>query len=154
MGRKQARQASVPSLAPVMDQQGPAVGETCLAEVTAVEAGEALRLQLEAAGAVRVAGHAAGVEALQAGDRVVAMMVEGGAVVVQRMRRPGERPRAGVRVEEDGSLYLNAPRGFRVESAHATLELRADGRVFIDGKEIYCVARGVNRLQGATIELN
>ena len=41
-----------------------------------------------------------------------------------------------------------------IKANDAYISIDKTGRIFVDGKEIYSFAIGVNRLQGATIELN
>lgn len=127
-----------------------------LATVLDTQDGEALHVTRDDNNAedIPIVGHASEVPPLQPGDRVVILNTRDGAIVTHRLRSTGERPTTGFNVNKDGSLSVRTSDGITLATDHATIELRADGRVFVDGKEIYAIADGLHRLQGATIELN
>ncbi|OOG27887.1 hypothetical protein B1C78_02650 [Thioalkalivibrio denitrificans] len=126
-----------------------------LATVTAAHEGEATAVQPHGTEApLPVAAHASHVPPLEPGDQVIVASTAEGLVMISRLRRPGERPSQGFSVNEDGSLSVASDRGITIRTARAAIELRADGRLCVDGREIYAVADGLHRLQGATIELN
>ena len=101
-----------------------------------------------------VFAHSSEVALLQDGDQVLVLLGEQGAIVMQRLRKPGERPQQGFSVQSDGCLQLHNHNGITLKTDKAKIEIRSDGRLYVDGKEIYAIADGLHRLQGATIELN
>jgi len=132
-------------------QQGAAAPR--IADVAEAENGEARALRLGHE-EFPVIAHADGVPPLRAGDRVVFLATGDGVIVTHRLRAPGARPARGFTVRPDGSLIIDASEGITLATGHATIELRADGRIMVDGREIYSIAKGLQRLQGATIALN
>ena len=124
-----------------------------IADVAEAENGEARALLLGGE-EFPVIAHADGVPPLRVGDRVVFLATDDGVIVTHRLRAPGERPTRGFTVRPDGSLSIDTHGGITLATDHATIELRADGRIMVDGREIYSIAKGLQRLQGATIALN
>ena len=126
-----------------------------IATVEEVEAGEAscvfvIGLQRSFA----VISHASELPPLQKDDQVLVLLSAQGVIVMQRLRKPGERPQQGFSVQQDGRLQLYNVNGLTLKTDKAKIEIRADGRIYVDGHEIYAIADGKHRLQGATIELN
>ena len=136
----------------------PVCGGAPLEPATVVEAHAGLAAVVAPAGRPgrtwRVVDHADGVPVLAPGDRVLVLPLDGGAVITHRLRDPADRPNATFTVAEDGALVVKTEGTIRLQNGHATIELRADGRVFVEGREIWSLARGLQRLQGTTIELN
>jgi hypothetical protein len=126
-----------------------------VAYVEQTESGEATQVFITSLQkSISVFAHGSEVPHLHNGDQVLVMLTEQGAIVTQRLRKPGERPQQGFSVQPDGRLMLHNKTGIKLETDETKIELRADGRIYIDGKEIYAIADGKHRLQGATIELN
>jgi hypothetical protein len=127
-----------------------------LATVLNTQDGEALHVTLDDNNAadIRVVGHASEVPPLQPGDRVVILNTRDGAIVTHRLRSTGERPTTGFKVNKDGSLSVRTADGITLATDHATIELRADGRIFIDGQEIYSEAKGLQTVLGRPLKLN
>ncbi len=126
--------------------------QTVIATVVDTENGEALHVQI--AGEQRsVVGHFGEVPILKTGDRVAVMQIAEGAIVMSRLRRPGEAPCPLV-LDQDGRLEIEAAGGICLKSGESRIEITADGRIWVDGKEIYSICEGRMRLQGSTIELN
>lgn len=135
----------------VKDQQ--AENRCFVAGVAAEEKGQALTLLL-ADGQIRdVFAHLSEVPVLKSGDRVLVQEVAEGLVVTGRLRGKGEGPRPLPR-DDNGRFLLEAAAGIRLQTGEACIELTPDGRIHVDGKEIYSIASGRMRLQGATVELN
>ena len=129
-------------------------GLTCIATVAEVINGEALSVLLPGeALPQRVSGHFSAVPMLKPGDRVAVMQTADGPVVMSRLRAPGEIPQPLV-LNEEGRLTVDAPGGICLTSGDSRIEITADGRIWVDGKEIYSISSGRMRLQGSTIELN
>jgi hypothetical protein len=101
-----------------------------------------------------VIAHSAEVSFLNEGDQVLALLSVDGAIVTHRLRRPGDKPQQGFSVRADGALEINNAKGISIRANNSHISIDKTGRIFVDGKEIYSFAIGVNRLQGATIELN
>ncbi|HEB58422.1 MAG TPA: hypothetical protein ENJ01_04305 [Gammaproteobacteria bacterium] len=141
------------NIKPIAQNPQPDTTAPRIAEVAEAENGEALTLLLGGE-EFPVIAHADGVPPLQVGDRVVFLATDDGVIVTHRLRAPGEHPTRGFSVRPDGSLIIDAGEGITLATDHATIQLRADGRIMVDGREIYSVARGLQRLQGATIALN
>lgn len=125
-----------------------------VAEVLEAENGQAIVLGLDGE-RLSVVDHAERVPPLEVGDRVLFERLPRGAVVLERLR--GDRPAPAMipaTIDEDGCLRIEHAAGLRLRVGEASLELRADGTVLIDGEVIRSTARGLNRLQGTPIELN
>lgn len=129
--------------------------KTWMAEVVEVEDGEATNIFLpEIDREVNVYAHSTSVAVLEVGDIVLVQNIQSKYIVTSRLRRKGEVPQQGFSIKEDGSLEVKCADGIVIKSNNSRLEIQKDGRIFIDGKEIYAIADGKHRLQGATIELN
>jgi hypothetical protein len=76
-----------------------------------------------------------------------------GLVVTGRLRAEGEVARPLVQ-ERNGRLILDAAAGICLQAGDACIELTPDGRIQVDGREIYHIASGRVRLQGSTVEIN
>ncbi len=130
----------------------PQNGQTAIATVTEAQNGEAVKIEL-ADRTAPVCGHFGEVPVLKKGDRVAVMLTADGAVIMSRLRNQGEMPRPLV-LDEDGRLLVEAAGGICLQSGESKIEITADGRIWVDGKEIYSISSGRMRLQGSTIELN
>lgn len=129
-------------------------GLTRIATVVEVANGEALSVMLP--GELEpsmVSGHFSEVPVLKTGDRVALMQTAGGPVIMSRLRARGETQQPLV-LNDAGKLTVEAPGGICLKSGESRIEITADGRIWVDGKEIYSISSGRMRLQGSTIELN
>lgn len=103
-------------------------------------------------------GHVAEtVTTLQEGDRVLCLLDDTiGVVVTDRIVPLADSlPGADLVTElENGQLLFDAPKGLLLRTGDAQIELRPDGTLLLDGREIHAIADGINRLLGARIELN
>ena len=126
-----------------------------MATVLSARYGEAMEIELTGVIEIYpVIAHSAEVSFLQEKDHVLVLLTPAGAVVTHRLRQAGEQPQRGFNIRKDGSLELENARGIEIKANDACISIDKTGRIFVDGKEIYSFAIGVNRLQGATIELN
>ncbi len=132
-------------------QQGAAAPR--IADVAEAENGEARALRLGRE-EFPVIAHADGVPPLRAGDRVVFLATGDGVIVTHRLRAPGARPARGFTVRPDGSLIIDASEGITLATGHATIELRADGRIMVDGREISSRSEGLQALYGHPVKIN
>lgn len=129
-------------------------GLTCIATVVEVVNGEALSVLLAGEALPQmVSGHFSEVPVLKHGDRVALMQTADGPAIMSRLRARGETPLPLV-LNEAGRLTVEAPGGICLKSGESRIEITADGRIWVDGKEIYSISSGRMRLQGSTIELN
>ncbi len=126
-----------------------------IAEVLEVEHAEATNLFLPTLNKeVNVYAHSSSVPALVEGDMVLVECLDSLYIVTHRLRSKGEAPQQGFNLNEDGSLQVKNANGILIQSNASKIEIQKDGRIMVDGKEIYSIADGKYRLQGATIELN
>lgn len=132
-----------------------AAGECFIARVSRCEDGSAQALEsIQNPGECHtVVGHGAEVPALREGDSVVALRMSEGVVVLQRLRALGEAPRPAIS-EADGMLVLEAGRGVVIRTGESVLELTADGKIKLDGKQIYTFGEQTVQIFGANIHLN
>jgi hypothetical protein len=100
-----------------------------------------------------VAGHLSQVEALKEGDRILTIHTPTGIIVAGRLRATNEAPTPRLE-EQDGRLLVEAPKSVRLQAGENWIEVHADGRIELDGRQITGMAEGRLRLQGSTIELN
>lgn len=126
-----------------------------LALVLHAQHGEATEIESsETAQHHNVIAHGAEVSFLNEGDQVLALLTPNGAIITHRLRKTGEAPQQGFVVRKDGALEVDNANGIVIKANNSHITIDKTGRIFVDGKEIYSFAVGVNRLQGATIELN
>lgn len=124
-----------------------------VAKVVEAEQGQALSVMLADGQVLDVHGHLSEVSVLSAGDRVLVQRTAAGLVVTGRLRAEGESARPLVQ-ERNGRLILDAAAGICLQAGDACIELTPDGRIQVDGREIYSIASGRVRLQGTTVEIN
>jgi hypothetical protein len=126
---------------------------SALVQVAEAAQGEARMLQSAEGRRCRVAGHLSHVPALAEGDWVLVSYVGDEAVVCGRLRGVGEAL-PGVLTQHDGVVELEAGTSLRLAAGKSIIELRADGRISIDGREVYTFGEQRVAVQGSTIELN
>jgi hypothetical protein len=132
-------------------QSGP-TDNAAIATVLEVEDGQATMVDLGGT-PCPVAGHLSQVEALKEGDRILTLRTATGIVVAGRLRATGEAPSPRLE-EQDGRLLVEAAQSVRLQAGQNWIEVHADGRIELDGRQITGLAEGRLRLQGSTIELN
>ena len=143
------------SIRKINTEQAQQSQQICIATVDKAEAGEAINVFVIAMQqSFPVFAHASEIPPLQKDDTVLVLLTMQGVIVMSRLRKPGEQPQQGFSVQQDGRLQLHNKNGVTLKTDKAKIEIRSDGRVYVDGKEIYAIADGKHRLQGATIELN
>jgi len=98
--------------------------------------------------------HAASVPNLVAGDKVIVQKISNYYVITDKLRNPGDKPTTGFDINEDGSLSLDTDVSIILKTLNAKIEISANGKIKIDGKEVYSFSNGVNKIQGTSIELN
>ncbi|ALC17968.1 hypothetical protein DSOUD_3248 [Desulfuromonas soudanensis] len=137
-----------------LHEQKLAVGTVGIAEVVTAEGGEALQVILcGQREPLSVAGHFSDVPPLREGDRVALLASAEGPLVIGRLRGSGESPPPLLQ-DREGRLLIAAGEGICLQAGGSRIELDADGRIRLDGREIASIASGLQRLQGSTIELN
>lgn len=125
---------------------------TAIATVLEVENGQATVVDQNGA-PFPVAGHLSQVEALKEGDRILTICTATGIIVAGRLRAGNEA--AAPRLEkQDGRLLVEASKSVRLQAGENWIEVHADGRIELDGRQITGLAEGCVRLQGSTIEFN
>ncbi len=130
-------------------------GRAILAEVIEVEHFEATNIYLpDVNKEVNVFAHSSSVPALVVGDSVLVECIASNYIITHRLRSKGEAPHQGFTLNDDGSLQVKNAEGILIQSNASKIEIQKDGRIMVDGKEIYSISDGKHRLQGATIELN
>ncbi len=139
-------------LAQLYPNQNQLQGQTLIAAVVATQDGQAQKVE-RSGEQLSVIGHFEAVAILKPGDQVAVMPAEGGVIVMARLRSPGEKPNPLV-LDQDGRLEIEAAGGICLKSGESRIEITADGRIWVDGREIYHISEGRLRLQGSTIELN
>ena len=126
-----------------------------LAEVIEVEHAEATNIYLPNLNKeVNVFAHSSSVPALRVGDMVLVECIESNYIVTHRLRSKGEVPQQGFSLNEDGSLQVKNADGILIQSNASKIEIQKDGRIMVDGKEVYTISDGLLLLQGALIKAN
>ena len=123
-----------------------------LALVTKAQAGLAINVSITGV-EHRVSGHLSQVEHLQVGDQVLVTPTELGMIIIGRLRQNNEYPLPRQQ-QQDGNLSLEADQSLSLRAGQSRIEIHADGRIVINGKNILQIANGPLKLQGATIALN
>lgn len=129
------------------------VPATELARVCEAAGGEARSVERSDGIAARVAGHLSQVPAVSENDWVLVTYVGEEAVVCGRLRQP-EEPLPAVLTQQDGVVELEAGARLRLAAGKSLIELHADGRISIDGREVYTFGERRVVVQGSAIELN
>ncbi|VAW94444.1 hypothetical protein MNBD_GAMMA21-2123 [hydrothermal vent metagenome] len=126
-----------------------------IAEVIEVEHFEATNIYLPNLNKeVNVYAHSSSVPELSVGDMVLVEYIDTLYIITHRLRSKGEAPQQGFALNDDGSLQVKNADGILIQSNASKIEIQKDGRIMVDGKEIYSIADGKHRLQGAIVELN
>jgi len=98
--------------------------------------------------------HASSVPSLIAGDKVIVLEISDTYVITDKLRAPGDKPTIGFEVNEDGSLSLYSDVSIILKTLNAKIDILENGKILIDGNEVYSLSNGLNRIQGTSIELN
>lgn len=126
-----------------------------IAEVVSVERGEATLVYIDALEKeVPIIAHSSGVPVLYPCDRVILQEFPQGFVITDRLRGKNEKPTQGFVVDDKGMLRIKNSEGFHMATENGSIEIRKDGRIYLQGNEIYSVAEGLLLLQGSLIKAN
>lgn len=129
-------------------------GASQTARVLEAHDGHAVTVRFDDGTVLPVVAHASHLPALAEDDPVMVFPQADGVIVAFALRRAGERPQQGFAVNPDGSLSVENDRAVTIRTARAVIRVEADGRVAVEGRDVRTAADGVNRIQGATIEIN
>ncbi len=91
------------------------------------------------------------VSPLQEGQRVLAQPTRQGWVITAIL---GGLASPRVQEDEAGRLCLQCDRGIVLQVGDAHIEIDAEGCITVDGKEIHTLASGLQRILGATVQIN
>lgn len=145
----------VPSYEPENSQIIPLTGQNHIASVCEVSMGLAIKIFLpNTEQEFNVIAHAEAVSSLNLADRVIILLVDNGAIILHRLRREGERPQSGFTEKEDGTLSIKSKRSIVIETDQASFKIYSDGRIQLDGNEIYSVSKGMQYILGSQLNLN
>ncbi|PWK42538.1 hypothetical protein [Pleionea mediterranea] len=100
-----------------------------------------------------VYGHLSHVPAVEKFDEVLVQDTEKGVVVVGVIVSNQQPPAARIE-EENGVVTVRGAKAVRLETEQASIEVTSDGKVAVDGKQIYQQAEQAMTLKGYPIELN
>ncbi len=125
---------------------------TGIATVTTVKDGHAVEIDFEGV-CCPVAGHLSQVEALKVGDRVLILKVTMGLVIAGRLRSPTAIPAPRLEAQK-GRLILEAAQSVCLQAGQSMIEVHADGRIQIYGRQITGQATGNIGLHSPIIKLN
>ncbi|MGB3225928.1 MAG: hypothetical protein WBB23_24280 [Desulforhopalus sp.] len=125
---------------------------TGIATVTTVKDGHAVEIDFEGV-CCPVAGHLSQVEALKVGDQVLILKVTMGLVIAGRLRSPTEIPAPRLEAQK-GRLIFEAAQSVCLQAGQSMIEVHADGRIQIDGRQITGQATGNIGLHSPIIKLN
>ncbi len=98
--------------------------------------------------------HASTVPFISVGDQVIVQKISGNFIIIDKLRNIGEKPTIGFTINDDGSLDLFSDVKIELKTINAKIDISASGKILVDGNEIYSRSNGVNKIQGANIELN
>lgn len=90
---------------------------------------------------------------LASGQQVLVLETGEGVGILGCWQPANEMTKAQIEIQ-DGRLHINATESIILNSGNSSIEIRADGKIRVDGKDIYSIAEGPLRLQGSIIELN
>ncbi|VAW92929.1 hypothetical protein MNBD_GAMMA22-535 [hydrothermal vent metagenome] len=98
--------------------------------------------------------HAASVPLLLIGDKVIIQNISGLFVITDKLRNKGDSPSIGFEVNDDGSLSIASDVKLTLKTSNANIDIFENGKILINGSEVYSQSDGLNRIQGTSIELN
>ncbi len=98
--------------------------------------------------------HASTVPFLNVNDKVIVQEISGSFIITDKLRTADEGPKVGFEVSEDGSLSLFSDVSIILKTSNAKIDITPQGKIIINGNEVYSISNGVNRIQGTSIELN
>lgn len=90
---------------------------------------------------------------LKVGQQVLVLETEQGIGILGCWQSAGEQTKAHIDLE-NGNLQLGATESITLKTGASSIEVHANGKIRVDGKDIYSIAEGPLRLQGSIIELN
>ena len=92
---------------------------------------------------------------LSNGDRVTGILQTAGtAVITSRLISPGQPVQKALGSTQHEMLVLDVPQGVVLKAGDALIELRPDGTIVLNGKNIHSEASGLNQISGARLNLN
>jgi len=98
--------------------------------------------------------HASSVPYLSKGDKVIIQEISEHLIITDKIRNEDENPTAGFEINKDGSLSINSDVSIVLKTINAKITISENGKIMTDGKEIFSLSKGLNRIQGTSIELN
>jgi len=90
---------------------------------------------------------------LKRGQQVLVLETDQGVGILGCWLSAGEQTKAHIDLQ-DGHLQLDATKSITLKTGASSIEIHANGKIRVDGKDIYSIAEGPIRLQGSIIELN
>ncbi|MED5238519.1 MAG: hypothetical protein VX379_02980 [Pseudomonadota bacterium] len=111
-----------------------------------------VRLRCEETGEQVVAAEVALLPApLSVQDRVLVQSTLQGWVVTSLL---GGGSTPAMTKDADGRLLLNCEKGIRLQVGDACIDISVDGCITVDGREVHTLASGLQRILGATVQIN
>ncbi|MEJ2042580.1 MAG: hypothetical protein P8X74_18130 [Reinekea sp.] len=124
-----------------------------IAEVIEAANGEATKIRRQDGTIIPVEAHAAMTPTIKKGDRVVFTLSSANAIILDRLRRPGESP-VKTFSEHDDHLLLESEKHILLKSPNATIALSADGNLSLNAENILTLAEALCIIRGKGIEIN
>jgi len=90
---------------------------------------------------------------LKKDQQVLVLETELGVGILGCWQPAGEQTKARIDLQ-DGNLQLDATKSITLKTGASSIEIHENGKIRVDGKDIYSIAEGPQRLQGSIIELN
>ncbi|MFV1992449.1 MAG: hypothetical protein ACC635_00980 [Acidiferrobacterales bacterium] len=90
---------------------------------------------------------------LKPGQQVLVLETGQGVGILGCWQAAGEQTKAHIDLQ-NGNLRLDATESITLKTGASSIEVHANGKIRVDGKDIYSIAEGPLRLQGSIIELN
>ncbi len=98
--------------------------------------------------------HASSVPSLEIGDQVIVQEISGLFIITDKLRNKEDKPTVGFEVDDDGSLSIVSDVKLTLRTTNAKIDIFENGKILINGSEVYSQSNGINRIQGKSIELN
>lgn len=113
-------------------------GRTFNAEVLETENSEATNIYLPALNReVNVYQHSDSVPPLHVGDHVLVECIDSRYIITHRLRTQKHSPQHSFMLKNDGMLAIKTLDGIRVQTSSLSVEVSKDGRIVVNGEEIY-----------------
>ena len=121
------------------------------ATVLEADSGMATLLTLDENRTLAVGAHVSNVPVLNKGDSVIICLVDGEAIILDRLRLPHEKPFIA---NHDGRLIFEGDRFIGLKVKENTFQMTENGEIVLQAKDILSLAEELNDIKGKLVSIN